>query len=98
MNALFLTAILSTPVAAYLTAKRLLKKPKIIIEDFEEEDMSEDQPGVQSELEVAAVEYVRNANQETLAKLRVAACNYVERECDVAVSKKAAKKTAKPKK
>ena len=94
MNALFLTAILSTPVAAYLTAKRLLKKPKIIIEDFEEEDMSEDQPGVQSELEVAAVEYVRNANQETLAKLRDAARNFVANES----APKAAKKTAKPKK
>lgn len=94
MNALFLTAILSTPVAAYLTAKRLLKKPKIIIEDFEEEDMSEDQPGVQSELEVAAVEYVRNANQETLAKLRDAARNYVASES----APKVAKKTAKPKK
>ncbi len=73
------------------------KKPQIIIEDFEEENvMSEDQPGVQSPLEIAAVEYVQNANQETLAKLRDAARAFVEGE---STKKKAPEKAAKkPKK
>lgn len=73
----------------------LKKKTKIVIEDFdpnEEKDMSEDQPGVQSELEVAAVEYVRNANAETLAKLREAAVNYAAPKKTV---KAPAKKTKK---
>lgn len=74
----------------------LKKKTKIVIEDFdpnEEKDMSEDQPGVQSELEVAAVEYVRNANAETLAKLREAAVNYAAPK--KAPAKAPAKKTKK---
>lgn len=81
----------------------LKKKSKIVIEDFPaepevEEVVSEDQPGVPSELEVAAVEYVRNANQDTLTVLRKAAVSYATKLEGAIKKRTVAKKPASAKK